>query len=279
MRKDVQNAIEKYGIKTFGLRKNLEKAETALTDDETVLYVTPTNVMSGPIEKMGNFTSFPGSVFVTDKRVLFCRYYKSGFVYDDLPLSKINNVKYFSNGMSPSEIQIYTSDDCYVFIDSYKPEVAQKVANLILSARKDFYFSHIFNQEFENACAFLNTVDNFFAKKLSAGEATDKLDQLMKDTSNLYPNSKYIVPMCNIQLEMLKFFADEQANISLIEKQRNVMAESLDLPTISFQNNTNNGDSANISSADEIRKYKELLDDGIITEEEFNAKKKQLLNL
>ncbi len=85
--------------------------------------------------------------------------------------------------------------------------------------------------------------------------------------------------MCNIQLEMLKFFSDEQANISLIEKQRNVIAESLDLPTISFQHNTNNGDSANISSADEIRKYKELLDDGIITEEEFNAKKKQLLNL
>lgn len=34
-----------------------------------------------------------------------------------------------------------------------------------------------------------------------------------------------------------------------------------------------------ISSADEIRKYKSLLDDGIISEEEFNAKKKQLLGL
>ncbi len=40
---------------------------------------------------------------------------------------------------------------------------------------------------------------------------------------------------------------------------------------------------ANISeksnSADEIKKYKELLDDGIITQEEFDAKKKQLLGL
>lgn len=35
----------------------------------------------------------------------------------------------------------------------------------------------------------------------------------------------------------------------------------------------------NISAADEIKKFKELLDAGIITEEEFNAKKKQLLNL
>ena len=33
------------------------------------------------------------------------------------------------------------------------------------------------------------------------------------------------------------------------------------------------------SNADEIKKYKELLDAGIITQEEFDAKKKQLLGL
>ena len=33
------------------------------------------------------------------------------------------------------------------------------------------------------------------------------------------------------------------------------------------------------SGADEIKKYKELLDSGIITQEEFDAKKKQLLGL
>ncbi|WP_101844912.1 DUF4429 domain-containing protein [Halobacillus sp. Marseille-P3879] len=33
------------------------------------------------------------------------------------------------------------------------------------------------------------------------------------------------------------------------------------------------------SDADELRKYKELLDDGIITAEEFNSKKKDLLGL
>ncbi len=34
-----------------------------------------------------------------------------------------------------------------------------------------------------------------------------------------------------------------------------------------------------VSSADEIKKFKELLDMGVISEEEFNAKKKQLLGL
>ena len=33
------------------------------------------------------------------------------------------------------------------------------------------------------------------------------------------------------------------------------------------------------SNADELRKYKELLDMGVITQEEFDAKKKQLLGL
>ncbi len=33
------------------------------------------------------------------------------------------------------------------------------------------------------------------------------------------------------------------------------------------------------SNADELKKFKELLDNGIITQEEFDAKKKQLLNL
>lgn len=44
-------------------------------------------------------------------------------------------------------------------------------------------------------------------------------------------------------------------------------------------NSTKNSDSQNISAADEIVKYKKLLDEGIITESEFQLKKKQLLDL
>ena len=38
-------------------------------------------------------------------------------------------------------------------------------------------------------------------------------------------------------------------------------------------------DSSNISNADELKKYKELLDSGTITQEEFDAKKRQILKL
>ena len=55
------------------------------------------------------------------------------------------------------------------------------------------------------------------------------------------------------------------------------------LQLICNQRNTNNSafqeTSHHTSAADEIRRYKELLDEGIITEEEFQAKKKQLLGL
>ena len=40
-----------------------------------------------------------------------------------------------------------------------------------------------------------------------------------------------------------------------------------------------NAKNAVVSSADELKKFKELLDSGIITQEEFDAKKKQLLGL
>ncbi|MGN1195762.1 MAG: SHOCT domain-containing protein [Acutalibacteraceae bacterium] len=40
---------------------------------------------------------------------------------------------------------------------------------------------------------------------------------------------------------------------------------------------TNNNSS--INTADELKKYKDLLDNNIITQEEFDAKKKELLNI
>ena len=41
----------------------------------------------------------------------------------------------------------------------------------------------------------------------------------------------------------------------------------------------NSNSNSTVSAADELKKYKELLDSGVITQEEFNAKKKQLLGL
>lgn len=60
---------------------------------------------------------------------------------------------------------------------------------------------------------------------------------------------------------------------SSISEQVNEAQDS-DTITYKFQNQKNI-----ISEADELRKFSELKDQGIISEEEFNAKKKQILNL
>jgi hypothetical protein len=53
-----------------------------------------------------------------------------------------------------------------------------------------------------------------------------------------------------------------------IEFLENAIKQSANAPAV-----------AQVSAADELKKFKELLDMGVITQEEFNAKKKQLLGL
>ena len=86
-----------------------------------------------------------------------------------------------------------------------------------------------------------------------------------------------------------------------IENRGGVQAAHQDENTVTFSNRSTNQQAKNIkdyieniivknenlqktriqsvSNADEIKKYKELLDEGIITQEEFEIKKKQLLDI
>ena len=67
----------------------------------------------------------------------------------------------------------------------------------------------------------------------------------------------------------LRAFKKETANKT--EEFYNLVMEKI--------NNCKNSEKNNVSAADEIKKYKELLDMGAITQEEFDAKKKELLNI
>lgn len=67
--------------------------------------------------------------------------------------------------------------------------------------------------------------------------------------------------------------------------KKNELAEKIynHIRALIEKNKTNNSTQINqekqVSSADELRKFKELLDEGIITQEEYDLKKKQLLDL
>lgn len=63
---------------------------------------------------------------------------------------------------------------------------------------------------------------------------------------------------------------------------RNEVHEALSQQLAAFQVQASSNDAAKVattSSADELKKFKELLDAGVITQEEFDSKKKQLLGL
>lgn len=77
-------------------------------------------------------------------------------------------------------------------------------------------------------------------------------------------------------------YAAYNENTITIQKQHNETAKQIKdyIENIIIQREQiTNNNSATVSSAEEIKKYKELFDDGIITQEEFDAKKKQLLGL
>lgn len=107
--------------------------------------------------------------------------------------------------------------------------------------------------------------------------------------------------MTGIQIKKANFFTNGYIQFIFMgsqESKRGVMAAATDENTVMFTkreqkmaeeikeyiesilvNKSKSQVAASVSGADEILKYKELLDQGVITDEEFQAKKKQLLGI
>lgn len=85
-------------------------------------------------------------------------------------------------------------------------------------------------------------------------------------------------PECGEQVLETRIFVDDWRTFSNQKKQQ--MKDSFARGSFLRNVDASAGfrDTA-IGGADELKKYKELLDSGIITQEEFEAKKKQLLGL
>jgi hypothetical protein len=74
--------------------------------------------------------------------------------------------------------------------------------------------------------------------------------------------------------------ATKDENTVFFTKKNNELAQKIKAKIEELQSSMNSGTVIQqTSTADEIKKFKELLDEGVITEEEFNQKKKQLLGL
>lgn len=67
----------------------------------------------------------------------------------------------------------------------------------------------------------------------------------------------------------------KQSPKDLVEQMVKVIKEQKDLLNSNQSDNVDNAE----NTVEKIREFKKLMDEGIITEEEFNAKKQQLLNI
>lgn len=87
----------------------------------------------------------------------------------------------------------------------------------------------------------------------------------------------------NSKIIALKFNDGQECVVDVDDKIFKAIIKSLAGTKSNFGDNNDKGQLENninnSSQADEILKFKNLLDQGIISEEEFDAKKKQLLNL
>ena len=88
------------------------------------------------------------------------------------------------------------------------------------------------------------------------------------------PNCKSALSETTILLDTWQTFSDEKKGQM---KQAFAEGQYLRYPTTNTV--INSATNQVVGGAEEIKKYKELLDEGIITQEEFEAKKKQLLGL
>lgn len=75
----------------------------------------------------------------------------------------------------------------------------------------------------------------------------------------------------SIHFKMIENYKDVHEEISKLLMERQKQEATVTTNTVK--------DKTQLSNADELKKYKELLDIGAITQEEFDAKKKQLLGL
>lgn len=74
--------------------------------------------------------------------------------------------------------------------------------------------------------------------------------------------------------------ATKDENTVMFAKKDNALVESIKEKIEEIQQQTSGNQApSQLSPADEIKKYKELFDAGAITENEFDTKKKQLLNV
>ena len=161
------------------------------------------------------------------------------------------------------EIPSYDKKNKYLFYVAVDCIIDGKVCNVVFSKkqRQDLVVDTI--REFNYA---LNHLDAY-SERINA--RNEKYDQKIK---RLQDEREQLVSKKASNVDQMHDLLGRNSNVKF------EMNEQTESDTLEQQSNSKFSPTAQ-SPFDEIKKFKELLDQGILTQEEFDAKKKQLLNI
>ena len=233
---DAQKLFKEFKVVTFGNKKNLMKMIEYVAPEEILRYADFSNIKT--IDKKTNESSgFSGTLFISNKRIFLFKPVSFGEAqYYEYPLEKVRSVSSRGNGLTGGNITFTTDSQAISFMLSYDKSVINKVAAIL-------------DGTIQNSLELRQTI--------SIEEKTD-------DTFGVVD-----CPGCGAA-QIVKIGTIEKCDYCdrplTIEKPK-----ANQQPTVTeFSSSIS---SSTVSAADELVKFKSLLDSGIITQEEFNHKK------
>ena len=158
----------------------------------------------------------------------------------------MSNLIYDLKGCRGRHIQVY--DDKVIL--SVKAGVGSLLTGNIIDGQKTIYYTDCIGIQFKKS----GLVIGYLQIETAGGIMNNKASNLYNENTFTWETTQ----QSNKKMEEVKKYIEER---------------------VDYYKNAHNAPVVASSPADEIKKYKELLDMGIITQEEFETKKKQLLGL
>ena len=133
MREDIQKAHEKYVISNFFSKalmslskKNYEDAESLLNENETVLFVNTANLKVSYVG-INKIEKFSGTIFLTDKRIVFKHQSINNFASEIMPLNEVISVHCTADSFNNCYMEAHSSTKIYFFNVAVKRDMLKQL--------------------------------------------------------------------------------------------------------------------------------------------------------
>lgn len=146
--------------------------------------------------------------------------------------------------------RLYVYDDRCVIVT--KPGIGSLITGNVADGEKTIYYTDCIGVQFKESHKLIG----YLQLETASSSMNNRKDNFFNENSFTFEETQ----ISNEKMREIAEFIKEK--IAATKQNKNA-------PVVT----------ASVSSADELRKFKSLLDDGIITQEEFDKKKKELLGL